>query len=473
MSGFGFSSWNESFSFSKPEKSEREATTRPKQARRANAVVDQGPKQIVTPLTEGQFPPFTHFFVVVKRANNLHGCDGQSLFVRIRVHPSIPVVETPSVWCEMRDVNFDMSYAFDFTQVPPFNLSDFTPVIEFYKKSTKPELLSVVPLPLKIGSIVELDKKALTYFYRDKSLVLRGLVNGNKLGSLLITLAMGFSTHKRWLDTNVSEIVTTQKLIPDVPVRSINEPLPSPPKPEPKKAVKPRAEKREDYYDDEELPKRKKMTHHSTKKADDYSWVNEAMRLGWKPPGSTDFDWKGKARQKGWKPPHDQIYSSTGVTCDPNARGLRRVADIQTDPEKPPQFSEKELLRMLHEKRKSKKKSLKIEPSIVFETPFETPRLEVKPCLTLISEAPMQTAVLDEDVSSSEQQDIHGEIQDLLNVTSRNLKSFRISSDENSEYEEEEESDCGFFKQHESDGASFLKRLAINDPQLMKMMDLM
>ena len=544
MSTFGLCETWEDFSFLKPSSNIQANEINSVRKENVNErAIDDGtskPRQVVKPISSGQFAPFTNFYITVSQAHNLVDCSNQSLVLKIRVHPSIPIVETPTVWCANREADFHAAYSFDFTQIPPFNLGDFTPVLEIYKRFAKqPELLAVCLLPLKVCEVVECAGLTLTYLYRNKSIILKEIASGRRMGSLVVTVAMGFPEHEKYLDPNF-QFITTPKFTPNDIVKPINTvttahkincvetthgPQITTERFHYNRGV-PLARQRvdagyvDDYQEYEERPRtRSKRATRKKKKDNDYNWVDEALSLGWKPPGSTDFDWKSKAREKGWIPPNEQVLSSVGIECDPNARGLRNVVTVQTDPirlepDNAINFSEddEDLIKILNPRQSKKrsdavspkKKPLKLQiavPQIVFDEPSKGPKpkqeLHRVPCLTLISEPPLQGSRVEDDLSSSEQQELHSQIQSIINMTHNGLANFQISSDEDeeedehalqhlsqvahdmlSEESERETSEPGFFKSNgSSDGSSdpglILRKIARDDPELLKMIELM
>lgn len=460
----------------------------------------QEPRQIVKPIHSGQFAPFTNFFISLSQAHNLLDCSNQSILLKVRVHPSIPIVETPSVWCTNREADFQAAYSFDFTQIPPFNLGDFTPVLELYKRySKRPELVAVALLPLKVAEVVECAGTTLTFLYRNKSVILKDVVSGRKMGSLIVTVAMGFPEHQPFLDPN-SQFVRT----PEITSNSIVQPVNQQNLPEITQLTsvtqttihqRPRRGAPQTQSEPIEEEQHSRRRQHRKRKEKTYDWVDEALQLGWKPPGSTDFDWKAKAREKGWIPPSKQARSSIGIHCNPNAGGLRQTANSQTEAVQPaPDIDndEAELISLLNPKKNKKQKKRKQVrlslgmPSCLFDEPAKKPKpvLTRVPCLTLVSEAPLARSRIEDDLlSSSEQQELHTEIQEMLNVTHQSLANFKLSSEEDEEalsdinhqsletsYEEEQSVS---HTSEESDAGSILRKIARDDPELMKMIELM
>jgi hypothetical protein len=66
----------------------------------SNGESDQrGPRFCVKSISSSEFHHFTHFFFVASKAFHLTGCSMQSLFLKIRIIPSIPIIETSPIWC--------------------------------------------------------------------------------------------------------------------------------------------------------------------------------------------------------------------------------------------------------------------------------------------------------------------------------------------------------------------------------------
>lgn len=348
------------------------------------------PKKLVRPIMSGQFDPFTNFFITITKVQNLDNCSNRSLFLKIRVHPSIPIIESPCVWCSNRDAIFNVAYSLDFTKIPPFNLGDFTPVIELYRRyNSSNELIAVTLLPLK--TIKENMKcgpsnKMLTYLYREAPVVLKDLTSGSTIGSMKITIAFGFKEHEPLLDPNTSNPMTPNyfsennfsfhhphglngdkndqkeysqgvvkpNILP-IQIENISQNYQINSKNVDNKIKKSRKktylDDSDDYNDyeyesDANEKHKRKGSHHrrhghdhckrKRNKNKEFNWVDEAISLGWKPPGSSESDWKAKARSKGWKPPNEALMSDIGVYCDPNGNNMREFrsnSTVQTEPE--------------------------------------------------------------------------------------------------------------------------------------------
>jgi hypothetical protein len=278
---------------------------------------------LVERISTSRFPPFTHFFISISQAH-LFGPD-QSFFLRIRIHPAIPIVETPPVWCLRHEADFRAAYAFDFTQIPPFQIDSFIPTVELFTRvGSRPRLNAVIVLPLKVSEIVECVESHLTFSYRHRSVDVHSLRSHKRIGTIIVTAAFGLAEHAPFLDP-ASHLLTTRKvhpsetrlvkpLVPKIEVTQISERRPVPPPLPPAPPPRPR--------------RRHRRHRHRT---GDYNWVDEAIHLGWRPPGVPDIEWRQKARSRGWSPAHEFGVSSIGVECDPNQPGIRDSRPIQTE----------------------------------------------------------------------------------------------------------------------------------------------
>lgn len=499
------------------------------------------PKKLVHPIMSGQFDPFTHFFITITKVQNLDNCTNRSLFLKIRVHPSIPIIESSCVWCSNRDAIFNVAYSLDFTKIPPFNLGDFTPVIELYRRfNSSNELIAVTLLPLK--SIKENMKcgsknRMLTYLYRETPLILKDLTSGSTIGSMKVTIAFGFIEHEPLLDPNINNPVTPNYFSDNnnysthhpnglngdkndnneriqgvvkpnmLPIqienisqnnqKSIKNTNNTKTKPSRKQSLFDDFGEYNDSDSDNDFSKRRNSRHrrhdHGRRrksKNKEYNWVDEAISLGWKPPGTIEVDWKSKARSKGWKPPNEAITSDIGVYCDPNGNNMkefRSCSNTQTEPEitgLPPKtiiipkveeeeeslasssndaFNDIELLELLNPKlnKKQKKKENKvnknkkgnpslindskikkndllisepqsysegIETDINFIEPKAKKKIELNfvKCVTLFEEAPNTNTVLLEDKSDDSDDDINH--QDIQQILNKISQNSNLKS---------------------------------------------
>ena len=388
---FGLKSKNDANSNSKIKYQKSNQKSKNKIAKKIDEIIEEeeendtfipNPKKLVRPIMSGQFDSFTHFFITITKVQNLDNCSNRSLFLKIRVHPSIPIIESPCVWCSNRDAIFNIAYSLDFTKIPPFNLGDFTPVIEMYRRfNSSNELIAVTLLPLK--TIKENMKcgphnRTLTYLYRETPVILKDLTSGSTIGSMKTTIAFGFIEHEPLLDPNKSNPMTPN-YFSDANNYSSRHPNglngdKNDNKENSRGVVKPNSlpiqienisqnnvktnnkskpQKKQvsfgnfEEYDDSDSENDNYRNRHSRHRRHDhakkhkskksgYNWVDEAISLGWKPPGTVEVDWKSKARSKGWKPPNEALTSDIGVYCDPNGNNMkefRSTSNTQTEPE--------------------------------------------------------------------------------------------------------------------------------------------
>ncbi|OHS97395.1 hypothetical protein TRFO_36370 [Tritrichomonas foetus] len=324
------------------------------------------PRCLARPIMSSQFEPFSHFFITITNIQNLSNCSNRSLFMKIRVHPTIPIIETPAVWCSNRDAKFNCAYSLNFSMMPPFNLGDFTPVVELYRRfNSSNELIAVTLLPLSVKEVVECNSKTLTFLYRESPVPLKNMTTGESFGTMITSIAFGFIEHEKYLDPNFQSIYTpnltnatnasrisnssiangrneARQIIKPINARIQVENvanMQNPPLPIKNKKKKKMYENSDDSDDYSHRPSHRSHRHshrndrHS--KSNNYNWVDEAIKLGWKPPGSNDSkDWEAKARAKGWKPPNEAITSDFGVFCNINNNSIstnRTSNYVQTD----------------------------------------------------------------------------------------------------------------------------------------------
>jgi hypothetical protein len=382
------------------------------------------PSRRATPISTTPFPPFTHFFLSVSRAHNLSTSCGQSVFLKIRVHPEIPIVESSPVWCANGEADFRAAYSFDFTRLPPFDPEQFAPTIEIYHRCpTIPELIAVLVLPLRPRESIECAGSVLTFAYRSCAMPVTAIWKRKRIGTLLVSAAFGFPEHKQFLDPT-RPVMPTPSFHPAViPVQRISE-------------VKPEVA----------IKTHQKVTARSIRRprrgrrrrAED-NWVDEAINLGWRPPGTADFEWKKKAKAKGWVPPDGCRSSSIGVECDPNDRGFRQAKTVQTQCIETNESTDSEVVRIVNaQKSVSESSEFDFEqPHCVFEREFQASlprRFNPIPNITLFSAEPVDVAS-GRSSSSSGIEDIHAHIEELKRLTAQTLNSFRLnkSGDYNSD----------------------------------------
>jgi hypothetical protein len=243
---------------------------------------------------EEEFPRFSHVFIKIAKAIKLIKCESQSLFLLIRIRGSIPPFQTPNSWCSSGAAEFNFGYALDFTGIPPFKLSDFTPVIEVHRKlHRRSELVGISLLPMTVRDVEMHSRQPITFIYRDTEVSVTDCASQNVLGTLIVTLAFGFPCHR--------------------PLFQSQAPIPGP-IPEPKaESVAPVAEIKH--------RKKRKRT----------QWRKIAIAMGWNQPGFVADDWRLKAKKNGWIPPGQVIYSSVHVSCNIDDLVTLKDASTQTE----------------------------------------------------------------------------------------------------------------------------------------------
>lgn len=271
----------------------------------------------IMPISTNQFPPFTYFYLCISRATNLHNCSLHSLYLLIRTHPSLQPIITPNAWCNDSEANFNCGYSLDFTNVPHFNLGDFTPVLELYiRYSKKSQLVGVCFLPLKVLQTININQKPLTYLYQNTPVELQDIASKRVVGSIFVTIALGEREHQTILDPNSPLFSNPQNFNLQSQQNPINN--------EPNNDRKSQRRDSRDYYSDYSY-----SDYSDYYEEDEDDWITEAMKHGWVKPGSTG-NWKEKALKKGWKPPVQVATYSVSIECDLDDRMSMGHAGCQT-----------------------------------------------------------------------------------------------------------------------------------------------
>ncbi|OHS97209.1 hypothetical protein TRFO_36591 [Tritrichomonas foetus] len=293
---------------------------------------EERPRMAIQSITNSQFPSFSHFFVCVTKAFNLVGCSMKSLQLKIRVIPSLPIIETNTIWCIDSDVNFRCGYALDFKKYANyFNLGDYTPVIEFYRKQPDSvELFGFSLLPLSVVEKTECAGKPLTYLYKNQAIDIRQFTTGQIIGYLTVTIALGYPQHQQFIDPD-SNLPTPGKVSSELPQSASQIPQTVPTT----AVISQQAnlvnifnnEDEEEEEENDSHERHRRRHHRRRKKRSD--WTQKAIAYGWKPPGYVDPEWKEKAKEKGWYPPN--IFSSIGVTCCPTECPNLKDIEVQQD----------------------------------------------------------------------------------------------------------------------------------------------
>jgi hypothetical protein len=299
----------------------RYSAEEPPQKSRKSQPEISGPRFTVRSIASPEFAPFSHFFICVTKAFHLTGCSMQSLSLRIRILPSLPVIDTSPIWCIDAEVDFRCGYALDFSRIPSFSLGEFTPVIELYRrKGSDSDLYAFALLPLSVQEVIECSGQVLTFLYRNRGVELLQMTSGQPIGIITVTIALGFPEHQQFLDPN-TQLPSAQRQ-PTIPVAPMVRPTPVLP------------ESSHSTVSSDSVVRHRRRRHRRQKKPKK-NWMNQAMAYGWKPPGYVDPDWKERAREKGWEPPSPVVFSSIAVSCDPISILSLKDEVVQTVPREP------------------------------------------------------------------------------------------------------------------------------------------
>ena len=337
-------------------------------------------KQKSLPIHEISTSPFgeyTYFFIYIpqlfniqlklyKRTKNQKTIFFQT-FLKIRVHPEKPPIITKPVVCVSQDPVINCGYALDFSQIPPKDLSSHCPVIELYYISEKGEtLLGTAILPLKVNQVLNIYGKQLKYLYRNQQIDIEDFLS-RKVGSALVTIALGFEEHIEYfrkiqtgsipeelvptidenhLQNNQNAKITTTTTTSNTTTMksSMNQFRQNAIDGDSVEYVKPQRQQQvyvmddndednEEEDEDDDNSKRRHRHHHRRhhKKRNKTDWVQQAVLLGWKPPGTLTGNWKEKAASKGWKPPI--MKSSIALQFNYHDAVQLRDNEGQTDPD--------------------------------------------------------------------------------------------------------------------------------------------
>ncbi|EAY03268.1 hypothetical protein TVAG_299310 [Trichomonas vaginalis G3] len=345
----------------------------------------------VTKISTSPYGEYTTLFLLITKLLNLKLNKRKNsrikindlftkVFLRIRVHPDRPKIQTNLVVCINPDPIINCGYALDYSQVPPEDISRYTLAFELYTSTTSgEELIGIALLPPNLQEVITVDGKPLKFLARNKQIEFKSPTQ-EIVGSAIINVALGFEMHqeffKRQPENGPEALLQSvqrelPKPIPEEPIRPqkiISEPIrqfnlhedraiDASDDEKPKKMVvqsqKQRSksagndedEEEEDNYEEEEEEEeedersrrrhRHRHHHHSRRhrSRDSSNWIQKAMLLGWRPPDyQQNFDWKEKARSKGWIPPPAQIKSSYGVQTDTREIISTKSAEVQTEP---------------------------------------------------------------------------------------------------------------------------------------------
>lgn len=293
---------------------------------------ESNPRMSVQSITHRQFPEFTHFFICITRAFNLVGCSMKLLFLKIRVLPSLPIIETSTVWCQDSEVNFRCGYPLDFKNyATTFNLGDYTPVVEFYRKipnnneSNNLELFGFSLLPLSVFEITECAGYPLTYLMKNQTISLHQFTTGQIVGYITVTIALGYPQQQQFIDPDKMDIPTLSKAENSQKNIDPN----NQPSRQAVKTVNEDSYVNEEEENNEETRRHSRHHRHHRRSKKKNAWIQKAIAYGWKQPGYVDPDWKSIAIEKGWIPPDKTLLSSIGVTCTPTECPNLKDIEIQ------------------------------------------------------------------------------------------------------------------------------------------------
>lgn len=267
-------------------------------------------------------PKFSHVFITIYKYERLFKCQMQTLFSRIRFHPKISIIQTNNSICISNQVDFNCSYALDFSSIPPFSYQDFTPVIELYRRiSNRSELVGISLLPLKEIERVSIQKKILTYFYHNSRVPVKDIMTGSIVGTLVVSIGFGFPDHQTLFDPNFYSSFQNQ---PSVKINPTTNQIES----------ENDENENEECIQSETIPKknRHKHHHHRHQKKKSNQWQKLATAAGWKPPEFVGSEWKTKAIKRGWIPPEKQVKSSIAINCKKEDIVTKESVSTQYDP---------------------------------------------------------------------------------------------------------------------------------------------
>ena len=321
----------------------------PKEAKKQipSAEIIKQSSQPIYEISSSPFGEYTRMFIYIpqlfnvqlrsfkrkKNENNFY-----QAFMCIRVHPEIPKIRTQPIVCVTPDPVVNCGYVLDYSMIPPKDLSKYCPVIELYSHTDKTDtLLGTAILPLKVVQSLNIYGKPLKYLYRSQQIDFNDLFS-KKVAAAQVTIALGYEEHIEYfkkqhtesVPENILETTEPQPVEKPKPVQrqqavdSDTETKVIKKKVKETKRTKVIIEEDDDNDDDEEEEeeeeeednekksrKHKHHRHRHHRSSKSINWIQQALMLGWKPPGSVTGDWKEKAISKGWKPP--TIMSSIGV----------------------------------------------------------------------------------------------------------------------------------------------------------------
>lgn len=432
------------------------------------------PSTIIKSISSPLHPDFTHFLICATKAQNLSNCSFSNLFLKFRIHPSIPQIETNSVFCIDQDIDFRAGYSLDFTKIINFAIGDYTPVIELYKRyPQKNDLLAICVLPLSVQKIVEIEGKPITFLYQNQVVDFIVPLTGNKMGSIHVSIALGYPEHQKYLDPNAGlmkvHTIDEEKFHifpPSSPVSvpqkqthidnqfydghslsSLNRYIFDDEKPLSSISNKPQPNSTFEDNRSKKYHSSHHHQHHRKKKKTHFNFYSQALKMGWLPPGQqvSQVNWKIKAKEKGWVEPNSQTLSSIGInvkyvakTDNISCQTEPTVIPLNTPQPKPPSYDpvDDELFQILdflkqNEKSSQRSNSQFSESKEIFDyVDYPNCEFDFIPAVTIFSSSPKQSF----QQIQSDSESFSDSVLELLNqpVVSE-LKSFNISdSDSNS-----------------------------------------
>lgn len=337
-------------------------------------------KPIVKSLVGRQYHPFETYYVIATDSElklfSGSSFDPLKLFLIIKVHPSCPPAKSPLVVCMNQEINFNCGYAFDFSQIPYFELGDYIPVIELHQIiGDSSKIIGFSLLPLRVLEICEVEKKILTFLYRDQIIGFKDIFTGQPIGTIKVTVAFGYPEHQKYLKPNGHQ--PTLLTHPPVSIGSndqkkseYNEPENSLERSlivdgddldnkvfelnnsdskteneeentddfsEPDENVR-RSNQHRHHHHNNHTHHHKRVHSHHIRKEDPLLmereasklWLNYVVNLGWHPPDycNVTCNWVKKAQEEGWQPPRPHK-----VIKEVPTKSIETQTDIQIVPE--------------------------------------------------------------------------------------------------------------------------------------------
>lgn len=277
------------------------------------------------------------------------------MYMKIRLNPTVPIWTSKKFICSDPDPVLNDGCIYDIRNVMPDDFQNYVPTIELYDCTVdgKEELIGISLLVLKLKEVRQCEGKPMAFFMKGEQINFQNYADKTKkaVAGAVITVAFGFPNQQKYLQHNetvFSDLKTTSTSIQQQQFKqqvhisqkqtnefAIDGDEQEYQKPIRKKVIRKQKddESDDDDYESEGLRRRghRKHHHHHQKREQPMAWVEKAIMLGWKPPGTVEkIDWKAKARDKGWRPPDSTIYSSIGVCADP-VTSCKKTCETQTE----------------------------------------------------------------------------------------------------------------------------------------------